>query len=115
MTNDIIGKLSNLTPMGYYDAELDLLCIRFFGDSSKNDLVAFLTHDLNWDLREVIDEQTELSDAGQTTTEAHAKLDLYEPGSVFDKFIRAALKDVNDDALGVLNNGYSTTHQSRLS
>jgi hypothetical protein len=97
MTNEIIAKLSNLAPLSYLDASLGLVCVRFFGDTAKNDLVAFLTTDLNWDLREVTSEQTELTEVGQTTIETHTKLDLYEPGSRFDQFIRAALVDVGVD------------------
>jgi hypothetical protein len=118
MTNELVEKLTNLSVLGYYDKDLKMLCAHFFGDESKHDLIAYLKSDLTWDLREILSERTELNDAGAVVSITHSLLGLFEAGSKFDDFIRAALKQSLEnidygahkaEIESILQNGYSST------
>jgi hypothetical protein len=97
MDKEIIDKLSNLSMLGYYDPSFKLLCVHFFGDDTKNDLMAYLNPDSTWDLREVISDQSELFFNHEVIKVEHSRLGTFEPGSKFDSFIRGGLKALIDD------------------
>ena len=120
MDNELLDKLTGLTLLGYYDTDLKLLCVHFFGDQQKHDLVAYLKHDLTWDLREVLSESVQLFDDHSTVQIQHSRLGTYAAGTGFDRFIRQALKQLIDQETlvdqkvgEVLDYGYQH-HQTKL-
>lgn len=123
MDIDLVEKISNLAFAGYYNPDLDMVVIHFFNkNSNKNDIIAYLRHNLNWDVREIVDEVTELDALapqfiGENITITHEAVGTYQPQSNFDVFIRNAIKEMynNDDddiqmvdteVINILENGY---------
>lgn len=98
MDLDLVQKISNLAFASYYNPSLDLVVVHFFNkDESKNDIIAYLRHDMSWDVREILDETSELdtmeSDGflGEDITISHERIGIYNKGSNFDKFVRSAV------------------------
>lgn len=116
MTKELTEKLSNLSLLGYYDKDLMMLCVHFFGEGDKPDLMAYLRPDLSWDLREVLSEKVELFDDCERVCIKHTPLGMFKPGSKFDEFVRGMLtKSLEVDNYmdkgrieEVLKNGYGT-------
>ena len=114
MDQTLLEKISNLALLGYYDEDLKMLCVHFFGDCGKHDLMAYLRPDLTWDLREVLSEHVQLFDDHETVEITHSKVGVYESGSGFDQFIRQALEALgeneglqDDKVKVVLEQGYA--------
>jgi len=98
MDLDLVQKISNLAFASYYNPSLDLVVVHFFNKGeNKNDIIAYLRHDMSWDVREILDETSELdvleSDGflGEDITISHERIGIYEKSSNFDKFVRAAI------------------------
>jgi hypothetical protein len=119
MEIDLVEKVSNLTFGSFYNKSLECVVVHFFNkDDDKNDIVAYLAQDLTWDVREILDETSELdalkSDGflGEIITISHKQLGIYKKDSNFDVFIRKAIfamseneyNLVDDKVLEVLNN-----------
>jgi hypothetical protein len=114
MTKELVERLANLSLLGYYDESLKLLCVHFFEEGDKQDLMAYLRADLSWELREVVSESAVLYDDRELVTIIHSALGSFEAGSKFDQFVREMLAKqltseglIKDDIMeGILKNGY---------
>ena len=96
---NMLEKISKLMFYGFYDPSKDLVTVHFFNDKeNKPDIIAFLKHDMSWDVREIINETSVLNDDGETVTILHKKLALCKPDSNFDKFVRKGLFEMAKQA-----------------
>lgn len=101
MDIDIVQRISGLTFACYYNPSLDLVVLHFFNkNENKNDVVAYLKHDMSWDVREIVDETSELdtmeSDGflGEDITISHERIGVFSSESNFDKFVRSAIDNL---------------------
>jgi len=98
MNLDLMNRLSDASISGYYDPTLKLVVVWFYNDD-KPDLVAYLQHDMSWDLREVIGETSTLTDTGETIVVSHQVLDPQPPKSDFDNLVRSAIDRSLEDGI----------------
>lgn len=101
MDIDLVNKLSNLTFASYYNPSLNMVVVHFFNKGEdKNDVIAYLNHDMTWDVREIVDESAELdvmkSDdfLGESITITHERIGIFEQESKFDRFVRTAINSL---------------------
>ena len=61
MEIEILNMISSASINGYYEPSLGLIVVWFHNiDNDKPDLVAYLQHDMSWDLRRVLEEKSTL-------------------------------------------------------
>ena len=113
MDKAIMEKLGNMSLLGYYDEDLKMLCVHFFGDGGRKDLMAYLKSDYSWDLREVVRETATLYDDKEVVEITHNRLAVYDTNSPFDKMVRSALQKMmenegfkDEKVENILTNGY---------
>jgi len=119
MEIELLNKLSNLTFASYINQSLNMVVVHFFNkDEVKNDIVVYLKPNMHWDVREIIDESSELDTLapqffGEDVTITHELIDMFAPGSKFDNFIRISINKmaqaeeimtVDDRILEILEN-----------
>jgi len=89
---EILDKISNLVPHGYYDKSKDMIVVHFFSkDSDKPDIMAYLKRDMSWDIREVVEEKSTLLFDREVVEILHKSVSRCERGSQFDKMVRDIL------------------------
>lgn len=115
MDEDFINKITNLTFAAYYNPSTELVCVHFFNkESDKNDIIAYLQKSMNWDVREITKEVTELDPDepdiySEVTKVYHNKIGIFPPESKFDRFMRRAIVSLaqatidNEEALDVID------------
>jgi len=97
MEIEILSMISNASINGYYDPSLGLVVVWFHNmGGDKPDLVAYLMHAMNWDLREVISEKSELFVDKEVIEIEHSPIQVFEKGSDFDKTVRKVLNQLTE-------------------
>lgn len=92
MAWEILNKISNLIPHGYYDKSKDMIVVHFFSkNGDKPDVMAYLKRDMSWDIREVVEEKSTLLWDREVVEIHHTPISKCEKGSKFDKMIRDML------------------------
>jgi hypothetical protein len=92
MDTKLLNRLSNLTFYGFYEPSKKLVTVHFFNEhENKPDVIAYLRHDMLWDVREIVEERSELYDDKEIVTILHEPLALLETGDSFDQFVRLGL------------------------
>lgn len=101
MDTQLLNKLSNLTFCGFYDPSKELITVHFFNETeNKPDIIAYLKHDMSWDVREIIEECSKLYDNKEVITILHKLLSIEETGGKFDEFVRLGLTKMAEKAHG---------------
>ena len=82
MEVELVNKISNLTFGAYYNESIDRVVVHFFNNEEKKpDIIAYLLPNKAWDIREVVDETSELDSTppflGETITITHEQLGIY--------------------------------------
>lgn len=92
MVSELLSKISNLIPYGYYDKSKDMITVHFFSkDGDKADIMAYLKRNMSWDIREVVEEKATLLWDREVVEIIHSSLGVCEKDSRFDKMIRSML------------------------
>ena len=102
MEVELINKMSDLTFGCYFNESLDMIVTHFFNkDIDKPDLIAYLKHDMSWDVREIVDEVSELDDYdgihGETITITHEQLGIYDKNSSFSSFMKKSIQQMSEN------------------
>ena len=101
MDNSILQKISNLAFYGFFDPSKNMVTVHFFNEESeKPDIIAYLRHDMSWDVREITGEVSVLNDNYETVTILHNCLGFQANRSVFDEFVRKGLIKMAEEAHG---------------
>lgn len=101
MDIELINKISNLTLYGYYDPSKDMVVVHFFNkDEDKSDILAYLKRDMSWDVREVLNEKSQLLADKEIVEISHKNLGIYTKDSKFDQFVRNSLTKMYSDPNG---------------
>ncbi len=129
MEMKILNKLSNLAFYGFYYPSKQMVTVHFFNEQEdKSDVIAYLTKDMSWDIREITDEVSILEPYCEYITVSHDPLGVYPHDGPFDNFIRKGLtkmaqevhgKDANLSELDKMfevfeNNSYGKQEQTPL-
>lgn len=100
---ELVNKIANLAFGAFYNESLDRVVVHFFNkDENKPDVVAYLLPNLAWDVREIVDEISELDPMeqdgflGENITITHERLGIYSKGSDFDVFMRSAIEGMSN-------------------
>jgi hypothetical protein len=94
---EILNMISNASINGYYDPSLGLVVVWFHNvKDDKPDLVAYLMPGMNWDLREVVSEESELFVDEEVIKIKHSPIEVFEKDSSFDQTVRKILNQVID-------------------
>jgi len=89
---EILNRLTNLVPHGYYDVSKDMVVVHFFSDGgNKSDVMAYLKRDMTWDVREVASEKSTLLWDRESIEILHNPIAICEKGGKFDKTLRDLL------------------------
>ncbi|KKM66238.1 hypothetical protein LCGC14_1483200 [marine sediment metagenome] len=92
MNIQLLNRISNLNFYGFYDPSKELVTVHFFNEKeNKPDVIAYLRHDMSWDVREIVKEQSILYDNKEVITILHKPLGIESTGEAFDEFIRLGL------------------------
>ena len=71
----ILSKLSGLAFYGFYDPSKKMVTVHFFNEQKdKPDIIAYLTKNMQWDVREIIDEVSVLGTECEYITISHKLL-----------------------------------------
>ena len=98
----ILNMISNASINGYYDPSLGLVVVWFHNiDNNKPDLVAYLQHNMTWDLRKVIEEKSTLHDAKEVIEITHELIGKFKKDSTFDDTVRSVLDQVIDHSISL--------------
>jgi len=101
MITEIFNKINNLAFRGYYDPSKNTVTVHFFNEEeNKLDIIAFLNHDMSWDVREIISETSVLYGHCEVVTIKHNVLGIQEFGGTFDKFVRTGLIKMAEQEYG---------------
>jgi len=99
--NDLLSKISNLTFLGFYDKSKNMVTVHFFNEENeKPDIIAYLRHDMAWDVREITGEVSVLNDDYENITILHNCLGCQAHGSVFDQFVRKGVTQMAKEIFG---------------
>ena len=100
MEVEILNMISNASINGYYDPSLSLVVVWFHNvEDDKADLVAYLTPDMSWDLREVESERSTLSTDREVIIIKHNLIDKFTKNSSFDQTVRKILNQLVDHSI----------------
>ena len=92
MNIQLLNRISNLNFYGFYDPSKELVTVHFFNEKeNKPDVIAYLRHDMSWDVREIVKEQSILYNNKEVITILHEPLGVESTGEAFDEFIRLGL------------------------
>ena len=92
MNTQLLNRISNLNFYGFYDPSKKLVTVHFFNEKeNRPDVIAYLRHDMSWDVREIVEEQSILYDNKEVVTILHEPLGVESAGEAFDEFIRLGL------------------------
>lgn len=102
MKVEFINKISDLTFGCYFSESLDMIVVHFFNkDADKPDLIAYLKHDMSWDVREITDEHSTLDGLqefhGETITISHEQLGIYDKESNFSSFMKKSIRQMSEN------------------
>ena len=97
---DLLNKISGLAFFGFYEPYKKLVTIHFFSEEDKPDVIAYLRRDMSWDIRQIVEEQSELLDDKEVVTILHEPLGIEEMGSTFDEFVRTGLASMAKESHG---------------
>lgn len=101
MEEELLGKLSDLTFYGFYDPSKDMITVHFFNEGNKkSDIIAYLKHDMSWDVREITNENAELYDDREVITISHNPVCVEPKDSKFDEFVRLGLYKLAEEVHG---------------
>jgi len=91
--DNLISHISELNINGYFDETNGYVTVWFHNNMvEKPDVVAYLTSDMNWDIREVVSETSKVKSDCEIITVKHNNLGIRESGSQFDIIIRKMLQ-----------------------
>jgi len=97
MEIEILNMISSASINGYYEPSLELIVVWFHNiDNDKPDLVAYLQHDMSWDLRKVIEEKSTLLEDKEVIEICHETVGKFEKDSRFDDTVRSILSQIID-------------------
>ena len=97
----LLNKLSDLTFYGFFDPSKGMVTVHFFNEANnKPDVIAYLREDMSWDVREIVDEQSELHSDKEVVTILHEPLGIEEHGSQFDEFVRLGVTKLGEEIHG---------------
>lgn len=97
----LLNKLSDLTFYGFYDPSKSMVTVHFFNETNdKPDMIAYLREDMSWDVREIVDEVSELQSDREVVTILHEPLGIESYGSQFDDFVRLGVTKVAQEVYG---------------
>jgi len=89
MDTKILNKLSELIFCGFYDPSKQMVTVHFFNETNnKPDIIAYLLKDMTWDVREIVDEVSELQNDKEIITIHHKLLGIEDCDSQFNSFVR---------------------------
>lgn len=92
MDLELVNKISGLAVHGYYEPSKGVVMVHFFNnEDGKNDVIAYLRGNLDWDVREITSENAVLYPDREVVEIYHAPIGIHAKGSTFDQFVRAAL------------------------
>lgn len=101
MDTKLLNKLSGLTFYGFYDPSKSMVTVHFFNEANdKPDMIAYLRNDMSWDVREIVEETSELQSDREIVTILHKLLGIEGPGSQFDDFVRLGVTKVAQEVYG---------------
>src|SRR5271169_1594958 len=101
MDLDLLNMLSNLTPYGFYEPCKQMVTVHFFSTThNKPDIIAYLLHDMSWDVREITCEEAVLLSDHEQIVVSHKPLGIQAQDSDFDKFVRNVLLAAGKQAYG---------------
>ena len=101
MDLDLLNMLSGLTPYGFYEPFKQMVTVHFFSSAhDKPDIIAYLQHDMAWDVREITCEESILLSDHEQIIVSHKLLGIQAKNSDFDKFVRSVLAAAGKEAYG---------------
>jgi hypothetical protein len=100
MEVEVLNMISEASINGYYEPSLGLVVVWFHNmKEDKPDLVAYLMHGMNWDLREVTEEKSTLEVDREIIEIIHKPIEVFAKDSSFDQTIRKVLNQVIEHSL----------------
>lgn len=97
----LLNKISDLTFYGFINPANNIVTVHFFNEQNdKPDIIAYLRRDMSWDVREIVDEISELKEDREVVEILHEPLGIEEHNGKFDKFVRLGLTKMAEEVHG---------------
>lgn len=101
--SELEDKIVSMQFEGYYNPSLNTVVVHFYknpkeGEDAVKDIMAYYVPDNgDWDVREVDDEDTSLTENSEVIIVQHTPIKIYKKDSEFDNLVRSGLKKIWDN------------------
>lgn len=97
MDAELLNRLGALQLYAFFDESKNMLTIHFINEEeNKPDLMAYMLFNKSWDVREVINETSQLTDDKDIVEIHQNRVGIFEQDSSFDKLVKKAIQEISD-------------------